>query len=244
MCPFGRQSNFIRLLSNKINFCFRQCDSVLKCHSLRFVFQVDGILNQLIHKKNIKKKQKTIFIKLIALYSRRRRHGWSASSRCLLVFDNARRLGHQLWSRSVQFGLWLWNAFMEKADRSVPEWRSEWRLSGPFAKFMDRYIGGGCIAFLRQKYTIRYRESDQTVIARVRLHSSATSISFRFFFFKIFDSSLQWHSTLAIDSMWHSRNASLVVHLSHDAVHVEIVVDVQRLDVWVTWKGQVYLHNN
>lgn len=88
---------------------------------------------------------------------------------------------------------------MEKADRSVPEWRSEWRLSGPFAKFMDRYIGGGCIAFLRQKYTIRYRESDQTVIARVRLHSSATSISFRFFFSKfsilLYSDTVLWQLT-------------------------------------------------
>lgn len=57
---------------------------------------------------------------------------------------------------------------MEKENRPIPQWRPKRRLSGPSAKFMDRYIGSGCITFYWQKYTIQYGESDQNIVARVR----------------------------------------------------------------------------
>lgn len=36
---------------------------------------------------------------------------------------------------------------------------------------------------------------------------------------------------MAIGSLWHSRSDRLAEHLFCDALHIEIIADVQRLDV-------------
>lgn len=46
-------------------------------------------------------------------------NGRSASSCCILVFDNAWRVGHQLRSWSTWSGLGFWPSFLEKASRTL-----------------------------------------------------------------------------------------------------------------------------